>query len=592
MRIFARRGGFLVVAGSLALAATSSAADDMLLMPYSCTVIRSEPMLMRSGDEAYRVMGPREQQTFTACSPADPSRCRQFTLHRFDVECGGVRVPWVAVAVAAARMRNARAWTANGQFHLQMPPRWGMAADDPCARGPDYGPRGWDYDDRWRFDRFARYCADRRMLAPPAVVDMPAGFAPMFGIGVFVAATEPTAPSPPASAATPPALAAGVPAKAQRTEMARQTPEPPPAKKPPVSKADHAQTVAAAPATGPVVPKSSNRPDAAAPPSAATADAPAAPPTTGSIVPKTIVRADPATSGPAAALPSTTAEAYPAPTTGPVVPKIINRPDPATGGPAATPPSTTAEASPAPITGPIVPKIINRPDPATGGPTAPPPTPTAESSPAPTTGPIVPKIINRPDPATSGPTVPAPTPAHPIAEAPPPAAVAPPAAYLPTASSSPQASPAAGGGRIAVSLIGWAGSSPTTAAVAIGSLIIMLVLATFAFVRQREQARLSVQPRDLASLSLEGGLPAASVRAARPWSGWGDAMPSTRVEALRVLGVTADASETAIKKVVDGLRLSWHPDYAIDADDLEGRELRTKQVNAAWDIIRGKRAAA
>ena len=143
-----------------------------------------------------------------------------------------------------------------------------------------------------------------------------------------------------------------------------------------------------------------------------------------------------------------------------------------------------------------------------------------------------------------------------------------------------------------MSLIGWAGSSPATAALAIGGSLIMLVLATFAFVRQREHARLSVPPRDLASLSLEGGLPAASVRSARPWSGWGDAMPGTREEALRVLGVTADASETAIKKVVDGLRLSWHPDYAIDADDLEVRELRTKQVNAAWDIIRGKRAAA
>ena len=143
-----------------------------------------------------------------------------------------------------------------------------------------------------------------------------------------------------------------------------------------------------------------------------------------------------------------------------------------------------------------------------------------------------------------------------------------------------------------MSLIGWAGSSPTTAAVAIGSLIIMLVLAAFAFVRQREQARLSVPSRDLAALSLDGSLHAAPVRATRPWSGWGDAMPSTREEALRVLGVTADASETAIKKIVDGLRLSWHSDYAIDADDLEVRELRTKQVNAAWDIIRGKRAAA
>jgi hypothetical protein len=135
-----------------------------------------------------------------------------------------------------------------------------------------------------------------------------------------------------------------------------------------------------------------------------------------------------------------------------------------------------------------------------------------------------------------------------------------------------------------------AGGSRAAAVAAIGCLI-MLVLAIFAFVRQREQARLSsVHPRDLVSLSLEGGLPPA--RAAGPWSGWGDAMPRSREEALRVLGVTADASETAIKKVVDGLRLSWHPDYAVDPDDLQIRELRTKQINAAWDILRGKREAA
>jgi len=161
---------------------------------------------------------------------------------------------------------------------------------------------------------------------------------------------------------------------------------------------------------------------------------------------------------------------------------------------------------------------------------------------------------------------------------------------LPASSLTPLGLPAAGEGRIAVSLLGLAGGSRAAAVAAIGCLI-MLVLAIFAFVRQREQARLSsVHPRDLVSLSLEGGLPPA--RAAGPWSGWGDAMPRSREEALRVLGVTADASETAIKKVVDGLRLSWHPDYAVDPDDLQIRELRTKQINAAWDILRGKREAA
>jgi curved DNA-binding protein CbpA len=81
---------------------------------------------------------------------------------------------------------------------------------------------------------------------------------------------------------------------------------------------------------------------------------------------------------------------------------------------------------------------------------------------------------------------------------------------------------------------------------------------------------------------------------ARGPSHWGDAIPRSREDALQVLGigVTPDASETALKKIVDGLRLSWHPDYAKDADDLRLRELRLKQINAAWEIIAGKRVDA
>jgi DnaJ-class molecular chaperone len=58
------------------------------------------------------------------------------------------------------------------------------------------------------------------------------------------------------------------------------------------------------------------------------------------------------------------------------------------------------------------------------------------------------------------------------------------------------------------------------------------------------------------------------------------------------MGVTADAAEAAIKRIVDGLRLSWHPDHAKDAEDRRIRELRMKQINAAWEIIHGKRAEA
>ena len=55
------------------------------------------------------------------------------------------------------------------------------------------------------------------------------------------------------------------------------------------------------------------------------------------------------------------------------------------------------------------------------------------------------------------------------------------------------------------------------------------------------------------------------------------------------MGVSPDATEAAIKKVVDGLRQSWHPDLAQTDADRRLREFRMKQINAAWDLIAGKR---
>jgi hypothetical protein len=72
----------------------------------------------------------------------------------------------------------------------------------------------------------------------------------------------------------------------------------------------------------------------------------------------------------------------------------------------------------------------------------------------------------------------------------------------------------------------------------------------------------------------------------------GDRMPRTRTEAMQVLGmgVAPSATEAALKKVVDGLRQGWHPDLAKDDADRALRELRCRQINVAWDLLRGQRA--
>jgi DnaJ-domain-containing protein 1 len=68
-------------------------------------------------------------------------------------------------------------------------------------------------------------------------------------------------------------------------------------------------------------------------------------------------------------------------------------------------------------------------------------------------------------------------------------------------------------------------------------------------------------------------------------------IPKTRAEAYEVLGVNPNASEASLKRTVDALRMGWHPDLAKDDADKIMREERTKQINIAWDLIVGKRAA-
>lgn len=69
-------------------------------------------------------------------------------------------------------------------------------------------------------------------------------------------------------------------------------------------------------------------------------------------------------------------------------------------------------------------------------------------------------------------------------------------------------------------------------------------------------------------------------------------MPATKSEAYDILGVNADVSEVTLKKIVDALRMTWHPDHARDDDDRRLREARIKQINIAWDLINEKRRAA
>lgn len=69
-------------------------------------------------------------------------------------------------------------------------------------------------------------------------------------------------------------------------------------------------------------------------------------------------------------------------------------------------------------------------------------------------------------------------------------------------------------------------------------------------------------------------------------------MPASLQEAYHILGLNGDAAPNVAKKLVDALRMTWHPDFARDEDDRRVREARMKQINAAWDLIKSRPAQA
>ena len=185
MRAFIRRAGASAIAAALvSTAGLSVRADELLVMPYTCAMVGGRPLLTPAPEQGHTILGRREQRPFTACSPANPEMCRNWTVHRFDIDCQGARVSWVDVVAAAGEQTGNRVRAEGGRLFVRMARNWSFGPDDPCARPPGF-------EDRFLFGRMRRYCADRSAMAPP-VVEMPFGFAPMLGIdGIFVQSSAP-----------------------------------------------------------------------------------------------------------------------------------------------------------------------------------------------------------------------------------------------------------------------------------------------------------------------------------------------------------------------------------------------------------------
>lgn len=184
-------GGAIALAIVACLAASAAAAGrERLVMPYACSVEAGRIVLEPAAEQSYVIIGRHEQQPFTACSPADEAHCRTWMLHRFDLDCGGERVSWLSTVAAAAAGRSRRVWLEDGRLHVRF---WIERFDErgsPCFVRPWRSMASWPGQGSFLYNRA---CGLFRAREAAAVVRMPYGFAPVMNLSArFVAGVSPS----------------------------------------------------------------------------------------------------------------------------------------------------------------------------------------------------------------------------------------------------------------------------------------------------------------------------------------------------------------------------------------------------------------
>ena len=166
---FLRHASAILLGLGIAAAVGSSAAwsQEQLVMPFACDAHGGGVRLYPAPQQSYRIYGTREHKLFSYCSPNTPDRCHNWMLHRFDLDCSGVRVPWISVAEAAAQ--RGRAWVEDGRMSLQMGAVWASPREERYPRRRWWERRHQFYDEG--FDERGSF--ERPAGSPRDVVELP-----------------------------------------------------------------------------------------------------------------------------------------------------------------------------------------------------------------------------------------------------------------------------------------------------------------------------------------------------------------------------------------------------------------------------------
>ncbi len=226
-------------------------------MPYACDARGGGVRLYPAPQQSYRIYGKREKWLFRYCSPNAPDRCHHWMLHQFDVDCGGIRVPWIRVAEASSP--DGRAWVEQGRMTLKLGSAEASPREERMAR------RRWWWRDRGAYPADERERFDGPSGPHSEMVELPAGFAPVLGTRAqFIGAQPDEISSGPAerdsemAAVAPAKPTAPAPPKREASPAAKPKEAAAPAIKPPAptpAKRETAKSAEAAPAAEKIAPK-------------------------------------------------------------------------------------------------------------------------------------------------------------------------------------------------------------------------------------------------------------------------------------------------------------------------------------------------
>jgi hypothetical protein len=248
-RLLAAAAATAVVAAAAATTAHASQ-PERISLPYSCRIEQGRLRLDPAPEQIYQLTGGRDQRAFTFCP--ERQSCQTVAVHRFTVSCGGQRAPWADIVAAVAERGHPKLAVAHGRLGLLARPGFAARAEPPPAPPSNGFLSGWCSDQFGgpsqpflrqacnEARRFASNLGGPALAVParslgiaiPQFIALPKGFAPMGDVGARllppVAAALPPAPEP--SAASPPLGAAAIREVVAETAIGQaptlSTPEP------------------------------------------------------------------------------------------------------------------------------------------------------------------------------------------------------------------------------------------------------------------------------------------------------------------------------------------------------------------------------